>query len=138
MIGSRDRAGMEVTAGTAESPLVNPGIRICIDCGSSRVSLTHLCVQCRDCGAQHRRAAPHRLRFRRGDCVRMTDAAGADGDGMVYTVEGISKDRDGTIRYALTSPPRPIAPARAEGLESRLVQVGAGGAPGARPARSLN
>lgn len=100
-----------------DSP-VNTRIKICIDCGSARISITEKSVKCKSCGASHRRKETYGLKFQPGDLVRIIDSdKGAD---MVYKIERIRQDPEGVAHYVLKSKSSPITIFYNENSESGL------------------
>lgn len=111
------------------APLVNMGIRICIGCGSPRMSIGVRALRCLSCGAEYGRAEMPALRFRPGDLVRIADAGEDEAAGggewdAVYTVEKISQAGDGAMSYLLSSGGDPIKIYYSEGAETCLERVG--------------
>lgn len=110
-------------------PVVNTGVRICIECGSSRISITGKAMECRECGAGYGRADMPELRFRQGDIVRVVNGEDAEeprggSEEVVYTVKKINQGDDGSIRYLLESASSPIMIDYVEGPASYLERVG--------------
>lgn len=99
---------------------VNTRIRICVDCGSARISISESDVRCKSCGARHRRRDVSHLKFKPGDLVRIIDA-GKD-TGPTYKIEKVSQ-YSGGIRYILRSKSSRITLSYIEGPESRLESV---------------
>lgn len=111
------------------APLVNTGVRICIGCGSSRISITGESMRCRECGAGYERADMPKLRFRPGDIVRVVNGEDAEEPHMedgeaVYTVKKINQDDGGAMRYLLESASSPIMIDYVEGPATYLERVG--------------
>lgn len=111
------------------APLVNTGVRICIGCGSSRISIAGESMRCRECGAGYERADMPQLRFRPGDIVRVVNGedveeSGAGGGEAVYTVKKINQDDGGAMRYMLESASSPIMIDYVEGPATYLERVG--------------
>lgn len=121
-------AGMH-DGGRGAAPLVNMGVRICIECGSARMSIGERAMRCLSCGSEYGRASIPALRFRPGDLVRIADA---DEDGearagewdTLYTVESIGQADNGAVSYTLSAENDPIMICYSEGPESRLERVG--------------
>ena len=109
--------------------LVNTRIRICIRCGSSRISISEESMRCKSCGAVYGRADMPPPRFRPGDTVRIVDAdecgeGRSGGRDRVYTVEKVNQDSNGAMHYMLGSEGDPIMIDYEEGPESYLERVG--------------
>ena len=121
-------AGMH-DGGRGAAPLVNMGVRICIECGSARMSIGERDMRCLSCGSEYGRARMPALRFRPGDLVRIVDADedGAAGGGewdTLYTVESIGQADNGAVSYTLSAENDPIMICYSEGPESCLERVG--------------
>lgn len=115
--------------GGSAAPLVNMGIRICIECGSPSMSIGKRSMHCLSCGSEYGRAEMPALRFRPGDLVRIVDGEEDEEVGRgewdtVYTVEKISQAGDGAMSYLLSSGADPFMIYYSEGPESRLERVG--------------
>ena len=110
-------------------PHVNTGVRICIGCGSSRISIAKESMSCKECGAAYERADMPEPRFRPGDVVRIVgnddeSRGGGNGGEAVYTVKKVNQADDGTMRYRLGSASSPIMIDYVEGPETYLERVG--------------
>ena len=97
---------------------VNTKIKICIDCGSTKISINENVIKCKNCGTTHKRKELSNFKFQPGDLVRIIDSdKGAD---LIYKIEKINQDSDGTIHYILKSKSSPITLFYSENSESHL------------------
>ncbi len=81
---------------------VNQYIKICVECGSTRISISEKTVNCKECGMSHRRKniIPH-LKFQPSDLVRIIDSS--KNSELVYKIEKVNQDSEGVIHYILKS-----------------------------------
>ena len=100
---------------------VNTKIKICIDCGSTKISITEKLIKCKNCGASHKRKEFSHYKFQPGDLVRIIDAD--KGANLIYKIEKINQDYDGTIHYILKSKSNPITLFYTENMGSHLEKV---------------
>ena len=98
---------------------VNQHIKICVDCGSTKISISEKMIKCKDCGISRRRKNTiTNLKFQPGDMVRIVDSE--KGTKLVYKIEKINQDHEGTIHYMLKSKSSPITLFYHENSESYL------------------
>lgn len=81
---------------------VNPGVRICVECGSYKIIISGLKkIKCQECGSTKRFSElSYSTKFRKGDQVRIVDLENSD---IIYTIKRISKSIDGKVQYLLKS-----------------------------------
>jgi len=98
---------------------VNQYIKICVECGSTKISISEKTVNCKDCGVSHKRKniIPN-LKFRPSDLVRIIDS-GKNSE-LVYKIEKINQDSEGVIHYVLKSKSSKITLFYHENSESHL------------------
>ena len=101
---------------------VNTRIKICIDCGSTKISIDEKAIKCKNCGASHKRREISSFKFQPGDMVRIIDSD--RGANLIYKIEKINQDADGRIHYILKSKSSPITLFYTENSESHLEKAG--------------
>lgn len=100
---------------------VNTKIKICIDCGSTKISINEKIIKCKSCGASHKRKEITHHKFQPGDLVKIIDTD--KGANLIYKIEKINQDGDGTVHYVLKSKSSPITLFYNENSESHLEKV---------------
>ena len=100
---------------------VNTKIKICIDCGSTKISINEKIIKCKTCGASHKRKEFSHFKFQPGDLVRIIDSD--KGANLIYKIEKINQDLDGTIHYILKTKSNPITLFYTENKDSYLEKV---------------
>ena len=53
---------------------VNTKIKICIDCGSTKISVSEKIIKCKNCGITHKRKEITHYKFQPGDLVKIIDS----------------------------------------------------------------
>lgn len=107
--------------GKLGSTPVNTRIKICIDCGSAKISINEKTVKCKNCGQSHKRVEAFSFRFKPGDLVRITDPD--KGNDLIYKIEKINQDPDGATHYVLKSKSSPITLFYSTSSESDLEKI---------------
>lgn len=101
---------------------VHKEIKICVDCGSTKISINGKHIACKECGSSHRFAKEHiSFKFHPGDLVQIIDSD--KGASIIYKIAKISKDSDGIIHYTLKSKSSPITLFYHENSDSFLEKV---------------
>ncbi len=97
---------------------VNTKIRICIDCGDAKISITEKTITCKNCGTTHKRKEFSNFEFQPGDRVRIADSD--RGANLIYKIQKLRQDSDGVMHYILKSKSSPITLFYHENPESHL------------------
>ena len=100
---------------------VDTKIKICVDCGSTKISITEKTITCKDCGTSHKRKEFAHFKFQPGDLVRIIDSD--KGANLIYKIEKINQDAEGVIHYILKSKSSPITLFYNENSDSHLEKV---------------
>ncbi len=81
---------------------VQPSVRICFDCGSSRTNIENQSITCMDCGVvRNFNNNAHEICFKKGDLVRIIDSE--KNSDIIYKIKKMKKSHDGTKLYLLKS-----------------------------------
>jgi len=101
---------------------VQPSVRICFDCGSSRTDIDSHSITCRDCGiVRGFNKNAHEINFKKDDLVRIIDSE--KNSDIIYKIKKMKKAHDGTKLYLLKSTPRKISLLYYESSYSHLEKV---------------
>jgi len=102
--------------------IVQPSVRICFDCGSSRTDIDSHSITCRDCGiVRSFNKNAHEINFKKGDFVRIIDSE--KNSDIIYKIKKMKKSHDGTKLYLLRSTSRKISLLYYESSYSHLEKV---------------
>ena len=97
---------------------VDPKVRICVECGSSRLSSYGKYISCKDCGViRHFRIKA--TRFYPGECVRILES----NSDIIYRIKKIKKSKEGTVLYVLRSLEDNSELLYYEGVNSKMQKV---------------
>jgi hypothetical protein len=100
---------------------INTRVRICVECGSMRVSLTEKSIKCLDCGKKKSfKKILAFSAFKKGDHVKIIDVENTD---TIYKVKKMKKSEEGTPLYLLKSDSRNISLLYYESSDSHLEKV---------------
>ena len=81
---------------------VQPSVRICFDCGSSRTDIDSNSITCRDCKiVRSFNNNAHEISFKKGDLVSIIDSE--KNSDIIYKIKKMKKSHDGTKLYLLRS-----------------------------------
>ena len=97
---------------------VDPKIRICVECGSSRLSSYGKYISCKDCGII-RHFKVKTTRFSPGECIRILES----NSDIIYRIKKIKKSKEGTILYVLRSLEDNSELLYYEGVDSKIQKV---------------
>jgi hypothetical protein len=100
---------------------INTKVRICVECGSMRVSMTEKNIKCLECGKRKSFKKTLSLStFKKGDHVRIIDVENLE---TVYKIKKMKKSEDGTQLYLLKSDSSDISLLYYESSDSHLEKV---------------
>ena len=100
---------------------INTRVRICVECGSMRISLTEKSIKCLACGKKKNfKKALTLSAFKKGDHVRIIDVENSD---TIYKIKKMKKSEEGTPLYLLKSDSRDISLLYYESSDSHLDKV---------------
>ncbi len=101
---------------------VKTGIRICVECGSTLISMEKNKISCKDCGSQRRfKNELFKSKFKTGDAVRIIDSE--NNSKLIFKIKKVKKSYDGLIYYLLKSESSDIALLYHENEESYLEKL---------------
>ena len=113
---------MPITRSRFKHRIVQPNVRICVDCGSTMTDINDKRITCRDCGSvRHFDDTPHKPGFEKGDLVRIIDSE--KNSDIIYKIKKTKKSHDGTKMYLLKSEPSKISLLYYESPDSYLEKV---------------
>ena len=100
---------------------INTRVRICVECGSMRVSMTEKSIKCLDCGKKKSFKKTLVLSaFKKGDNVRIIDVENSN---TIYKIKKLKKSEEGTPLYLLKSDTSDISLLYYESADSYLEKV---------------
>ena len=100
---------------------INTRVRICVECGSMRVSLTEKSIKCLDCGKKKTFKKTLALSaFKKGDHVKIIDVENSN---TIYKIKKMKKSEEGTPLYLLKSDSSDISLLYYESPDSHLEKV---------------
>jgi len=100
---------------------INTRVRICVECGSMRVSLTEKSIKCLDCGKKKSFKKILALSaFKKGDHVKIIDVENSN---TIYKIKKMKQSEEGTPLYLLKSDSSNISLLFYESADSHLEKV---------------
>ena len=108
---TKDRSGKKV----------NTKVKICVECGSIRTTISKKGIACTDCGAMKKFNNKATPRFKKGDIVRIFED-GKDSE-LIYEIKKLKKASDGAQLYLLKSEKSKITLLYHESEESHLEKI---------------
>ena len=100
---------------------INTRVRICVECGSMRVSITEKSIKCLECGKKKSFKKTLGLSaFKKGDYVKIVDVENSN---TIYKIKKMKKSEEGTPLYLLKSDSSDISLLYYESSDSHLEKI---------------
>lgn len=108
--------------GIKDFSTINTDVKICVECGSTLISIQEKSIKCRDCGAtKDFENKLSNLLFKPGDLVKIVDSSGKES--VPYTIRKVKRIEGGQLEYLLKSESNPISLLYQENDKSRLEKI---------------
>lgn len=108
--------------GIKDFSTINTDVKICVECGSTLISIEEKSIKCRECGAaKDFENKLSDLLFKPGQVVKIIDASGKES--IPYTIKKVKRIEGGQLEYLLKSESNPISLLYHENEKSRLEKI---------------
>ena len=108
--------------GIKDFSTINTDVKICVECGSTLISIDEKSIKCRECGAtKDFENNLSNLLFKPGDRVKIVDASGKES--TAYTIRKVKRMDGGQLEYLLKAESNPISLLYHENEKSRLEKI---------------
>lgn len=108
--------------GIKDFSTINTDVKICVECGSTLISIEENFITCRECGAKKNfENQLSNLVFKPGETVKIVDVSGKES--IPYTIKKVKRLEGGELEYLLKSESNPISLLYHENEKSKLEKV---------------